>query len=196
MNTKNLLNSFFYNDNIEGILRAYPFLVIFASLILTLFNTKFISLFILLIISELINPVLKYFSTQLLKSSISQRPREYKNCSIFYSNRLSSSNGMPSGHSQITTIFLCYILYHIVYNNTEHSTDNKIDITLKNTNITLSKHNNKIIQYSILSIICILSVLVYISRSYYNCHTIPQIIIGMLCGGLIFMVYLFINNKI
>lgn len=111
------------------------------------------------------------------------RPTNAKYCNYVLSGNLSTSFGMPSGHSQIAWAIAFYLLckYFIIIRNL---LDNK------------NEHNTKIIIKIIWCIILCISIIIiaiYISYSRVHidkCHTIQQVIvggiIGIVCGFIIY----------
>ena len=107
------------------------------------------------------------------------RPEGAKYCGIFIDENnlkgLSTSFGMPSGHSHFATLAAVFWSLYLA---------NKYELNL----------------YTFISIgiICILSLTIMISRYYLGCHTPQQIIvggiIGLITGYLGYYLYKYISN--
>ena len=96
------------------------------------------------------------------------RPKNAKSCSLVLDNKLATSYGMPSGHSQIAWTIAAYIIFKIIKNWYYNKKDNKI--------ITSFGYI-----WLIISCIFVLVSAVYISYSRVyieGCHTIQQVIVG------------------
>ena len=126
------------------------------------------------------------------KTSISilgkgSRPEGAKSCAFTLDNNLSTSYGMPSGHSQTAWTLATYIICKIINNfyNNEHN----------NTTITIFSY-----MWLVLSCIIVLCVAIYISYSRVyieGCHTIQQVSVGGLIGiGSGFIIYYFENDAV
>jgi membrane-associated phospholipid phosphatase len=115
------------------------------------------------------------------------RPKGANSCRFTLDNVLSTTYGMPSGHSQIAWTVATYILFTIVYN----FNNNKYE----NTN-----NNIKTLNYIWFFTSCILIIWIafYISYSRVyieGCHTLQQVIVGGLIGIVSgFLVYYYENN--
>ena len=125
---------------------------------------------------------------------IGERPLGANSCAFTLDNKISSSYGMPSGHSQTAWTVATYIICKVInnfYNN-------------HNTNATNATNNNDITIYNyiwlVLSCIVITCVAIYISYSRVyieGCHTIQQVSIGGLIGiGSGFIIYYFENDVV
>ncbi len=115
------------------------------------------------------------------------RPLHATSCTFTLDNNLSTSFGMPSGHSQTAWVIASYIICKIInnfYNNEKN-----------NTTITILSYI-----WLILSCIIVLCVATYISYSRVyieGCHTIQQVIVGGLIGvGFGFIIYYFENDAV
>jgi len=118
---------------------------------------------------------------------IGKRPANATSCGTYLDGRISTTYGMPSGHSQIAWSVAIYFLLKMIkkwYNN---------------------KKNNKPITilgyiWLILSCIVILGIATYISYSRVyieGCHSIQQVIIGGIIGSIMgFLVFFFENQVI
>ena len=120
-----------------------------------------------------------------------ERPKGAHSCAYTLDNKISTSYGMPSGHSQTAWTFATYIICKIINNlNNEINKDNK---------------NNKampVINYIWLSLSCIavfcIAIYISYSRVYIEgCHTIQQVIVGGLIGiGSGFIIYYFEKDAV
>jgi membrane-associated phospholipid phosphatase len=163
----------------EGFERGYPLIILF-SLFLSYFMTHkidFLLFGIALGLSSLINQFLKEFVFKKIMDKDEfpilgkgTRPKGAKDCSDFIDpdNRLSSSYGMPSGHSQTSAFFAIVFILMIINERSSKSIK-----TLKTI------------------IILVVTLLIMGSRIHFGCHTIQQVtvggIIGLLLGYLYFM---------
>lgn len=166
------------------IARIYPLIVQILSFLLYFinFDNDFIILGTVMMLSEIINAGLKNLVFKPLMGDkhypilgLGRRPDGANNCGLYYvgKNNISTSYGMPSGHSQNSAVFSTFILMKI------------LDSELPNI-------------YKILSIIVFPLLLIYImwSRVYLGCHTIQQTIIGSSIGISIgYFVYNYFNKK-
>ncbi len=122
-------------------------------------------------ISKTIYNLLNTKSLSILGSG--SRPPNAHSCAFILDNTISTSYGMPSGHSQTAWSFATYFLIKIIKNfYNKYNNNNK---------------NIKIIDYIwlVVSCIVILSSAIYISYSRVyieGCHTLQQVTIGGLIG--------------
>jgi membrane-associated phospholipid phosphatase len=128
-------------------------------------------------ISKIIYNLLNTKSLPLL--GIGSRPPNANSCAFILNNVISTSYGMPSGHSQSAWTFATYFILKII-------------------KYWYNKYNNKnmnIIDYMWLVISCILilgsAIYISYSRVYIEgCHTFQQVIVGGLIGILSgFLIY-------
>ena len=164
----------------EGFERGYPLIILF-SLFMSYFMTHkidFLIFGIALGLSSLINQFLKEFVFKPImdKNEIpilgkGTRPEGARDCSNFIDpdNRLSSSYGMPSGHAQTSTFFATYLILMII-----------------------NERSSKNIKTLKIITVVILTALIMSSRIYFGCHTIQQVSVGGIIGGL--LGYLFFAN--
>lgn len=160
-----------------GFARAFPTIASFSAIMLTVYTGKYEGLYLLggLLLNECINDFLKNFVAKpLMKNNsvpilgIGKRPKGAKNTSIFLSEnieeqkKLSTSYGMPSGHSQNATFFSTYLILHILNGG------------------GLQDSIGKMISIGLL---ILLALYVLASRVYLNCHTTQQVIVGGLIGS-------------
>ena len=164
--------------------RIYPLIVQIISFLMYFINLDkdFIILGITMILSEIINGGLKNLVCKPLMGNkyypiigLGRRPDGANNCGLYYvgKDNVSTSYGMPSGHSQNSAVFSTFMLMKI------------LDSDLSDT-------------YKTLSIIFFPLLLIYImwSRVYLGCHTIQQTIIGSSIGIAIgYYVYNYFNKK-
>jgi membrane-associated phospholipid phosphatase len=175
----------------QQILRAMPVMTVFYSAVNIIQNPcyKSIILFIALIYDKIFNVSLKtlseylydlYGKDEIPKLGRGKRPKGAKNTSCFlkYPEQISTSYGMPSGHSQNAWLFATYLIMNILYN------PSYINNLLDNNII----ENKRIINYlkicSVIIIVVIAS-MVSISRVIERCHTIQQVVIGGIIGSLL-----------
>ena len=153
-------------STINGILRAYPIIMIYSTMILYIMTSDldFLYLLIVLWIGEGINYNLKYnFFKPLFGDNIpllgrGARPYAAKNCGLFLSKKQKkklTSYGMPSGHSQNSALFATFLILKLLSNEV--------------TNVS---------SYIKMAIIAGWSLSVMVSRWVFKCHTVQQIIIG------------------
>lgn len=123
-------------------------------------NSKFYYLmFIGMILSEIINPILKQLAAKYWKDEypdIILRPSCEYACNYIGLKSKCSGLGMPSGHSQTTAMFVTMMYLYFQQNN----------------QLTFF---NKTILFTIL-------LAIPLSRVYYQCHSFSQIIIGSMVG--------------
>ena len=148
----------------DGFLRGYPFFIVFYGLItyiltLTIDNKLFL---IFILGNTIINKFLKsvVFKNIMKNEKIpilgwGKRPEGAKNCGIFKNDELSTTYGMPSGHSQHAMAFPMYVFLN---------------------NITTNVWS--------ISILIAMGFAVMASRVYFNCHTFEQVIVGGIFGVL------------
>ncbi len=164
--------------------RIYPLIVQIISFLMYFINLDkdFLILGIIMILSEIINGGLKNLICKPLMGNkyypiigLGRRPDGANNCGLYYvgKDNVSSSYGMPSGHSQNSAVFSTFMLMKVLNSD------------LSDT-------------YKTLSIIGFPLLLIYImwSRVYLGCHTIQQTIIGSTIGIVIgYYVYNYFNKK-
>ena len=150
------------NETIDGFLRVYPLLIIFYVVIAYFINNNNTNklFFIFTLFNILSNNILKNVIFKNLMGDknyewigTGKRPDGAKNCGLFKSDKMSTSYGMPSGHSQHSIAFPTFILFNSL-------TDNKY----------------------VIYILYLIGIGVLYSRIYYKCHTIQQVIVGGLIG--------------
>ena len=159
-----------------SLLRAAPAFVFVISIVLFLFTRLDIYLFLSIVITlgEFVNKILKHnVFKPIMKNKnwpilgYGTRPKDSKNSSQFGDINTppnKGSYGMPSGHSQTTVTFAVFLILTIL----DYHTD-------------LSENTQK---YIILLII-FFTLSVLWSRLYLKCHTIPQLLIGAIFGGIL-----------
>jgi membrane-associated phospholipid phosphatase len=168
---------------IDGFVRAYPMFIVIYSLMEGLLNNneKNLLLGVILLISDFFNQFLKnYIFLPLIGKEnkipifgYGRRPKNSKNSGLFKDGSMATSYGMPSGHAQISWLFTTYWILKI-RNNQQRSDISKI--------------------VSITILVFLASMVTY-SRVYWaKCHTIQQILIGMVVGIILgYIVYDFLN---
>jgi len=164
-------------NTIISILRASPALsfVISFVLFITTQIDMYLFLMVLIFLGELLNNVLKHgVFKPLMKNNkwpilgYGTRPLNSKNSSQFGNINKSPHKhtyGMPSGHSQTALLFATFITLMIT---DYHSS-------------SLSKYT----QYILVSSLVVFTVSILWSRIYLNCHTIQQVTLGSIIGGII-----------
>ena len=157
-------------STISGILRAYPIIMMYSTLLLYVMTSDmdFLYLLIVLFLGEGINFTLKYkflkpiFGDHIPILGQGSRPVGAKDCGLFLSSKKSkkkiTSYGMPSGHSQNSALFAIFLILKLLGNGINISTIVKI------------------------AIISGLSLSVMVSRWVFKCHTVGQIAIGAALG--------------
>jgi membrane-associated phospholipid phosphatase len=169
---------------LEGFERGYPLIILF-SLFMSYFMTHKIDFMIFGIalgVSSLLNQFLKEFVFKpimdkdefpILGKGI--RPDGARDCSNFIDpdNRLSSSYGMPSGHAQTSAFFAVFLILMII-----------------------NERSSKNIKVLKIITILILTALIMSSRIYFGCHTIQQVTVGGIIGGLLGYLFFAYMDKI
>ncbi len=121
------------------------------------------------------------------------RPNGASNC-----GGITKSFGMPSGHSQIAWTLTTFIILQLFDKGNEMEVRNYdigSEITLTNTRRKLLKFVYKI-KYKLTTLLLLYSILVSFSRVYVEgCHTIEQVIIGMIFGAIFGYVKYYIVHK-
>ena len=155
-----------------GILRSYPVIMMYSTIIMYILSSDldFLYLLLVLLVGEGINYNLKYnffkpiFGKDIPLLGRGARPKGAKQCGLFITTKEKklTSYGMPSGHSQNSALFLVFLILKIL-------SENKLD------------------SHSILKILFLAfwSFSVMISRWIFNCHTIGQILVGGSLGSII-----------
>ena len=169
---------------IFGFARAFP-LIIISSVLLSYFLTNNVDLLLLgifLSINDVVNHGLKTLIFKPLIGGktlpflgIGKRPNGAKNCGMFKycPPEIASSYGMPSGHSQNAVFFSTYVILNLINSNFIYPT--KVYGTVLFTSLALG------IMYS---------------RVYFKCHTVQQVIVGGLIGGVLGALYYENKDKI
>jgi len=163
------------------IARAYPRLVLLASIIMYMYtqNIDFIFLTLALAINDTFNGFLKHYMFKPIMGNkkwpilgYGKRPKGAKNCGIIAQSPpvKAKSYGMPSGHASTALFFSTYLIRHLLDSN--------------------FKKNVEIIGILILTLIAFG---IMYSRVYLKCHTIQQVIMGGLLGVSFGSMYY--NNK-
>lgn len=187
------------------IARAFPAIITAVTLINVFvnYNRSSVMLAILVLFSEFTTPFLKEFlfkglmgdkTYPILGSGL--RPKGAMNCGIIANGKKATSYGMPSGHSQVTTAFITYIILTILCsdNSTTESTASIHPSCLPFAHYTsknifpplpfafppeLEFMTNK---YFISAILTLIALLIMYSRVYLGCHTNQQTVVGGLIG--------------
>ena len=160
-------------SNIRGALRSYPLMFGIVALVISLVFKLHILVFLIFVvfISSLINgQVFKKLSFKLFEAinmkKIALRPEGAKHCSNFINeflpDKLSTSYGMPSGHSLESMLIAVFLSMYIIKN-----------------------HEKGMERNVLIVFVLAIGIAVCTSRVALGCHTIPQIIIGGIIGGLV-----------
>ena len=163
-------------------LRAFPITLFFILLLFLVVNPNKSNIydFVFLLLSNLTNPFIFKPLSKLLYAMFGVkdpafigrgvRPDGACCCSEFYDcddlkkNKLSTSFGMPSGHSQCAWIFSSYFIYQLLHN----------------------KKTSKYMKAIQSLILIVFAGLMSYSRVYVEgCHTIQQVIVGAILGIII-----------
>ena len=170
-------------DTFKQYTMALPRFILFSALILPIYTgiLKDANLFILLSATEFINHFLKQgFKILMGKDSYTfigtgTRPKGATDSGIFVKNKLSTSYGMPSGHSAITTVFSTYLVFN---------------------RIIPSSYNLSIKILLTIIVLSLIPIIMYSRVKLSKVHTIQQTICGLILGTLIFVLYNKIETKI
>ena len=169
---------------IEGFERGYPLIILFL-LFFSYFMTHkidFLIFALLLGLSWIINVFLKNFIFKPIMKNKEYpllgkgtRPPGAKDCSDFIDpdNRLSSSYGMPSGHSQTSALFCTFMILTIIN----------------------EKYSDKLKMVKCL-VILLLTIAIMVSRIHFGCHTPQQVIVGGIIGIILGFIFFFNTTKI
>lgn len=177
--------------------RYSPILYFYALLLYCIIQPSYSSLYLFISFNIIIisNILLKYISKSIYLLfnietipllGIGKRPENATSCGTYLDGLLSTTYGMPSGHSQIAWSVAIYFILKMIkkwYNNDK---DNKP--------ITILGYI-----WLILSCIFILGIATYISYSRVyieGCHTIQQVIIGGILGSIMGFLVFFFENPI
>jgi len=173
--------------------RISPIIYIILGLINCIVNPTYNAFYIFIIILALfpINWVIKHLivlplynvlgKTTIPIIGLGKRPQGATSCNIILEldNKIATSFGMPSGHSQMAWTLGTYLICRII-NNWYNKEYNKEKEGKNKTESTVLGYI-----WLILSVLIILTIIIYISysRVYIDgCHTIQQVIIGGLLG--------------
>jgi len=174
--------------------RSTPEIFLYLSLLNCMINPSYQSFYLFVAYNSIklsnwgikhliIKPIYEYLGKKSLPIlGIGKRPANATSCGTYLDGLLSTTYGMPSGHSQIAWSVAVYFILKMIkkwYNNDK---DNKP--------ITILGY-----MWLILSCIIILGIATYISYSRVyieGCHTIQQVIIGGIIGCVMgFLVFFF-----
>ena len=174
--------------------RSTPEIFLYLSLLNCMINPSYQSFYLFVaynsinlsnwIIKHLIvKPIYEHLGTKSLPIlGIGKRPTNATSCGTYLDGLLSTTYGMPSGHSQIAWSVAIYFILKIIKNWYNNDKENKP--------ITIIGYI-----WIILSCIIILGIATYISYSRVyieGCHTIQQVIIGGILGCVMgFLVFFF-----
>lgn len=160
-------------SNIKGVFRSYPLMFTVISLIISIVFKLDALLFLipLIIISSLFNKfvskhiLFKLFEALNLKH-VALRPEGCTNSANFINefspNKLSTTYGMPSGHSIESMLIAVFLVMYILKN-----------------------HEKSIKRHSLVILVLLIGISVSVSRVVFGCHTILQILIGGIIGSII-----------
>lgn len=179
------------DSDIWSVIRATPLVYFFYILINGIIHPNFNNIYFLIAycIIFIVNGLLKLSFKQIYKlfktdyiPFIGQgsRPKNCTNSGTFLklNKPISTTFGMPSGHSQLAWFFSSYIILNILQSNKFNIHSFKFDKAFKHEN--LSKY--KYMWFKIIFLI-IFALVVNFSRIYVeNCHTLGQVIIGSIIG--------------
>jgi len=178
--------------------RYSPILYFYALLLYCIIQPSYSSLYLFISFNIIIisNILLKYISKSIYLLfnietipllGIGKRPENATSCGTYLDGLLSTTYGMPSGHSQIAWSVAIYFILKMIkkwYNNNKDTKP-----------IAIVGY-----MWLILSCIFILGIATYISYSRVyieGCHTIQQVIIGGILGSIMgFLVFFFENPVI
>jgi len=173
-----------------GFARAFPAFAGFTSAMFSIYTGKSDGFFLLggMFINEIINDFLKTRVAKPIMGNknipllgFGKRPQGAKNTSNFLSEdikeqqKLSTSYGMPSGHSQTATFFSTYLILHILNGG---------------------GYQDSIMKYSSIVFLTGISFFIMASRVYLNCHTIQQVVVGGFLGSIFGAVYYTLIKKL
>lgn len=167
------------------ILRAMPVLTYFYGVVNFMIDPGYNTIFFLLVLTydKIFNASLKTITEYIYditgKEELGwlgrgKRPEGAKNTSCFlkYPEQLSTSYGMPSGHSQRAWLFATYLIMHILYNSYYFN--------------GYSRHPfNNILKAINIALILGVAGMVSVSRVIELCHTWQQVVVGGLIGCII-----------
>lgn len=201
-------------------IRAFPDSIKLVSLLNFIGAPSKVNLFYLLLFlsGSLTNFTLKFIFKSIYKGfkvkqipllGIGDRPKGASSCSTFltFDNKLSTTFGMPSGHSQMAWIFSSFYIFKTLglfkknNNETGNETENgthKNDCG-KYSSIYDKKNNSLKITINIIQILLLLTFALFMSYSRVyieKCHTIQQVIIGAITGSLIGLLGIYIYRLI
>jgi membrane-associated phospholipid phosphatase len=128
-------------------------------------------LFFWLFLAAILTEFIKIIPMPLELNWLVKRPNGASNIDLLSREGPTLSNGFPSGHMTVTTLYCVYIIMRNLHNNT--------------------KYQNRIILIHL-----ILIILMGISRYFKKVHNIYQIIAGVILGYLLASIAFKINKKI
>lgn len=150
-----------------------PLLIFFSALVIPMYtgNIKDYDFFILIVIADVFNYVLKHYVFQPIMGDKSypilgqgKRPEGSKGTGIFASEIPSSSYGMPSGHAQGVALFTTYLI----------------------TNRIMKSNDTLLVKIIYSSMLIAFTFYVMYGRVVLTkAHTIQQVIMGVLTGVII-----------
>ena len=183
--------------------RTSPVLFLYITLLNCIVNPSYNSFYLLICYYSILgsNWIIKHFffkpiygllnKTSLPILGIGSRPPKAYGCSSALDNVISTSYGMPSGHSQIAWSIATYIICKII----QQWYDSVNDSDKKNKVITTFGYI-----WLIVSCMIVLGVAIYISYSRVyieGCHTIQQVSVGGLIGVVSgFLIYYFEKDAV
>lgn len=189
------------------IARAFPAIITTITLINVFvnYNRSSVMLAILVLFSEFTTPFLKEFLFKGLMGDKTypilgsgRRPKGAMNCGIIANGKKATSYGMPSGHSQVTTAFITYIILTIICSDDSNT---ESTASIHPSCLPFTHYSSKNIfpplpftfppelefmtnKYFISAVLATIALLIMYSRVYLGCHTIQQTVIGSIIGVL------------
>lgn len=155
-----LVNRFFNDYRVHAVLiELQLFVTIFLFLLYLCTGSQEALYFFFVLICTAIMTLLLKFVCRLLMPRLSKRPAGASDCKSVACSFQASDAGMPSGHSMGATVMLVYTLEFIWRRSP----------TLKQKELTTA-------------LLCLIAAMICVSRIIYKCHTVIQVLAGILCG--------------
>jgi hypothetical protein len=164
-------------SQIEQFTMAAPLLITFTAFIIPLFTglKMDFNFFILLSVADVLNYIIKHYIVQpIMKDKTypiighGKRPDGATSTGIFFTNKPTTTYGMPSGHAQGVSVFSTYLI----------------------TNKIMKSTFSKYIKLFLSLILATFAILVMYGRVILTkAHTIQQVIVGSLVGITIVIIY-------
>jgi membrane-associated phospholipid phosphatase len=154
-----------------------PLLIVFSALVIPMYtgNIKDFNFFILIIIADIFNYVLKHHVFEPIMGNKTypligqgKRPDGAKGTGIFASEIKSTTYGMPSGHAQGVSLFVTYLI----------------------TNRIMKSNDSIIVKMIYSSLLIAFAIYVMYGRVVLTkAHTTQQVVIGSLIGIIIVLIH-------